>query len=339
MKNTKIYFLFLGCVILSIMNLNAQQSKSLPRATPAPELTVAVNAFLDRLKQEEMDIHSLMIVKDGHVVSEQSMSEGAADKNHELFSVTKTFTSTAIGFAVAEGKLKETDKVISFFPEVKLSTTSPYLKECEVRHLLTMSSGIDKEVNRDVTPDADWIKLFLEEPMIHKPGTVFRYSSISSHMLAAILQKATGEKMSDYLDKRLLQPLGIDGYDWGSRDGVTLGGFGLFAKTEDMAKLGLFYLQKGKWNGEQLLPESWIDEATNSHIVRGELDDPNSDWEQGYGYQIWRCRHDIYRADGAYGQYIIVMPKQNAVIAITARLDNMQKEIDFVWDYLLPALK
>jgi CubicO group peptidase (beta-lactamase class C family) len=168
-------------------------------------------------------------------------------------------------------------------------------------------------------------------------------------VLSAIIQKVSGEKLIDYLTPRLFQPLGIEGAVWeDSPQGINCGGWGLYVKTEDMAKMGLLFLQKGKWGDRQLVPEAWIKDATTSHIEslpagtkRKDLKTKkeNSDWLHGYGYQMWRSRHNSYRADGAKGQYILVLPEKNAVIAITANLNDMQEEINLVWDYLLPAFE
>jgi CubicO group peptidase (beta-lactamase class C family) len=188
--------------------------------------------------------------------------------------------------------------------------------------------------------------MFLALPIEHKPGTKFVYNSLATYMLSAIVQKVTGEKVIDYLYPRLFRPLGIVGAKWEvSPTGINTGGWGLYIKTEDMAKMGQFTLQKGKWNGKQLLPTAWFDEATAAHITQPPVwfpaggDVKDSDWVQGYGYQLWRCRHNAFRADGANGQFIIVLPEKDAVIVTTANITDMQGEINLIWDNLLPALK
>jgi hypothetical protein len=163
-------------------------------------------------------------------------------------------------------------------------------------------------------------------------------------MLSAIVQKVTGEKEIDFLKPRLFEPLAIEGMDWEvDPHGINTGGWGLRLKTEDMAKFGQLFLQKGKWNGNQVLPAAWVEEATTLKIFQApdapQSKKDSSDWMQGYCYQMWRCRHNAFRADGAYGQYIIVMRDQDAVIAITAETPDMQNELNLVWDYLLPAIK
>jgi hypothetical protein len=157
-------------------------------------------------------------------------------------------------------------------------------------------------------------------------------------MLSAMVQKATGQTVLDYLKPRLFDPLGIENPTWGtSPQGVSLGGYGLNIRTEDIARFGQLYLQKGKWEGKQIVPESWVVAATTLQTSNGS--NPNSDWDQGYCYQFWRARHNAYRGDGAFGQYCIVMPDQDTVVAITSGVKDMQAVLNVVWDSLLPALK
>ena len=325
----------------------------LPRSTPQAEKVSrkGISGYLEAVKNKEQDIHSLMIVRHGKVVFEQWFGDNAPDKLHSLWSVSKTFTATAIGFAVSENRLKVTDKVISFFPDKLPPVVSPYLKELEIKHLLTMSVGHDanKAGQARRGDNVDWVEAFLSVPIEQKPGTEFMYNSMATYMLSAIIQKVTGEKVIDYLNPRLFQPLGITGITWEeSPQGINTGGWGLSVKTEDMAKLGQLFLQKGTWNGRQLLPEAWIDEATASHIAslpsgtkreNLKIKPEDSDWLQGYGYQMWRCRHNGVRADGANGQYIIILPDKDAVIAVTANVSDMQAEINLIWEHLLPSLE
>jgi hypothetical protein len=157
-------------------------------------------------------------------------------------------------------------------------------------------------------------------------------------MQSAIVQKVTGQTVLDYLRPRLFEPLGIENPTWeASPQGISAGGYGLSIRTEDIARFGQLYLQKGKWQGKQLVPQSWVEAATAPQTSNGSS--PKSDWDQGYGYQFWRCRHGAYRGDGAFGQYCVVMPEQDAVIAITSGVKNMQQVLDLVWDKLLPEMK
>jgi hypothetical protein len=206
-----------------------------------------------------------------------------------------------------------------------------------------MSVGQDPEPITAIR-DTNWVKVFLAAPIKYEPGTKFLYNSMATYMLSAIVQKVTGEKILDYLQPRLFDPLKIDKPDWETDPkGINTGGWGLRLKTEDIAKFAQLFLQKGKWNGKQILPEGWTDEASKAHIIQhpeySQAKRDSSDWEQGYGYQMWRCRNNAYRGDGAFGQYAIVMPEHDAAIAITSETPDMQGELNFIWEVLLPAMK
>jgi hypothetical protein len=186
--------------------------------------------------------------------------------------------------------------------------------------------------------EPDGVKVFFAQPVEHEPGTFFCYNTGATYMLAAILQKATGQKLIDYLTPRLFEPLEIKNPTWEvSPQGIQTAGYGLKVKTRDIAALGQLYLRKGDWNGRRLLSEKWVAAATSKQISNG--DKPESDWSQGYGFQFWRCRHNAFRGDGAFGQYCVVMPEQDAVLAITSGLGNMQQVLDLVWAHLLPGMK
>jgi CubicO group peptidase (beta-lactamase class C family) len=302
----------------------------------------AVTAFEAAFMADSLNIESIMVLHHGRVVAEKWWGEGAPDVPHVMHSVSKSFTATAVGFGISEGLLTLDDKVVSFFPDKVPAEHSPNLDEMTVRHLLTMSTG---QLQQQAREGEDWIANFMSHPIEDTPGANFRYNSMATFMLSAIMEKLSGQKLTDYLQTRLFGPLAISGYSWDeSPEGIAVGGWGLYIKTEDMAKFGQLFLQKGVWNGEQLLPEGWVEEASTWKIASGPsgnetLQDPTSDWTQGYGYQMWRCHHNAFRADGANGQFIIVMPDQDAVVAITATLGDMQAELNLVWDHILPALK
>jgi len=271
-----------------------------------------------------------------HTVAEGWWSPYHAEAPHSLYSLSKSFTSTAVGLAIAEGKLSRDDEVLKFLPDDAPAEPSNNLKAMRVSDLLRMSTGHQTEPSR--TPDQPWAKTFLAHPVPFKPGTHFLYNTSATYMLSAIVQKVTGETVLDYLRPRLFEPRGIEHPTWEtSPQGITAGGFGLNVRTEDIARFGQLYLQKGKWQGKQLVPEAWIEAATARQTSNGS--NPNSDWDQGYGYQFWRCRHGVDRGDGAFGQYCIVLPEQDAVIAITSGVKNMQSVLNLVWDKLLPAVQ
>lgn len=308
----------------------------MPRSSPESQgvSSQAIIDFIETADAQVNSMHSFILVRHGQVVAEAWWQPESPDKPHVLWSLSKSFTSTAVGLAVSEGKLSIDDPVLKFFPEEAPSTPSDNLKAMRVRDLLTMSTGHQDEPN--VRESKEWRKTFLNSVVPHKPGTHFKYNTPATYMQSAIVQKVTGEKVVDYLTPRLFEPLGIEKPKWDeSPEGVSLGGYGLYLKTEDIAKFGQLYLQKGKWNGKQIVPVDWIDQATSKQVSNGS--DPSRDWDQGYGFQFWRCRHGAYRGDGKDGQFCVVLPEQDAVVAITANTGDMQAELNVVWDKLLPA--
>lgn len=310
----------------------------LPRSSPEAQGvdSAALLGFIEAADKKINSMHSFMLVRHGQVVAEGWWTPYDSQAPHSLFSLSKSFTSTAVGLAIAEGKLSLNDEVLKFFPDDAPAKPSDNLKAMRVSDLLRMSTGQQSEPAR--TAKEPWVKTFLAHPVPFKPGTHFLYNTSATYMLSAIVQKATGSTVLDYLKPRLFAPLGIENPRWeASPQGITVGGYGLSIRTEDIARFGQLYLQKGKWQGKQLVPQEWIEAATARQTSNGS--NPRSDWDQGYGYQFWRARHGAYRGDGAFGQFCIVMPEQDAVIALTSGVGNMQAVLDLVWDKLLPALK
>jgi Beta-lactamase len=345
-RKSSVIILFVICLFPSI-HLIAQISSSLPHSSPETEgvSSAGILRFLEAAEKSRNELHSFIFLRHGNVIAEGWWDPYKPALRQSLYSVSKTFTSTAVGIAISENKLKLTDKVGSFFPNDLPDHVSPYLAELTVGDLLTMSAGMDPEPTFSVgSKNRNWVKGFLAVPIVSKPGTVFLYNSLGTFMLSAIVQKVSGQKLVDYLKSRLFDPMGISGMDWEENLlSVNTGGWGLRLKTEDMAKFGQLYLQKGNWKGNQILPASWIEEATTEKILQhpsfAQANRDSSDWEQGYGYQVWICRHHAYRAGGDFGQYIIVFPDLDAVLAIQAETQDMQNELNLVWDFLLPAIK
>ncbi|HEY4989145.1 MAG TPA: serine hydrolase [Opitutaceae bacterium] len=316
-------------------------SAKLPRSTPEEQgvSSAGVLGFVEGAEQEVDALHSLMIVRHGHVVAEGWWSPYAAGEPHMLYSLSKSFTSTAVGLAIAEGKLSLDDPVLKFFPDQAPALPCKNLQSMRVRDLLRMSSGqrADDISGFPFTANADLVKAFLELPVPDVPGTHFVYNTPGTYMLSAIVQKATGQTVLDYLRPRIFEPLGMGSPRWdASAQGISLGGLGLNLRTEDIARFGQLYLQKGAWQGRQLIPAAWVEEATSRQTANGS--DPESDWNQGYGYQFWRCRHGFFRGDGAFGQFCIVMPQFDAVVAITSGTGDMQGVMNLVWERIVPAL-
>lgn len=318
--------------------MNTNTVRLLPRSTPENQgiSSQSIKRFIGSIQEKELELHSFMLVRHGHSVAEGWWKPYDADKPHMLFSLSKSFTSTAIGLLVQEGRITLEDRVIGFFPENKPEDPSPNLSAMTIRDLLIMGTGHAQEpaIQSDI-----WVDDFFKQAVEHEPGTHFVYNSAATYMLSAILQKVTGITLLDYLQPRLFEPLGIQGAAWEScPQGINTGGWGLKLKTEDIAKFGQLYLQKGEWDGRRLIPEAWIEEATSKQISNGPADS-SSDWTEGYGYQFWMCRHGAYRGDGAFGQFCIVFPEQDAVLAITSGLGDMQAVLNEVWEHLLPAME
>jgi CubicO group peptidase (beta-lactamase class C family) len=312
---------------------------SLPRSSPETQGidSGAIAAFIAAADLQVDTMHSFILVRHGHVVAEGWWNPYTVESPHVLFSLSKSFTSTAVGMAVAEGHLSVDDEVLKFFPEDAPAEPLNNLKAMRVSDLLCMATGHETEpsLRGSQTP---WTQSFLAHPVPHKPGTHFLYNSAATYMQSAIVQKVTGHSVLDYLRPRLFEPLGIENPTWEmSPQGISVGGWGLNLRTEDIAKFGQLYLQKGQWHGKQLVPSGWIEEATARQVSNGS--NPHSDWERGYGYQFWRCRHGAYRGDGMYGQFCVVLPEQDAVVAITAGTSDLQGVLNLIWDELLPAMQ
>jgi CubicO group peptidase (beta-lactamase class C family) len=315
-------------------------SSSLPCTTPEAQgvHSTAIADFITSANQTIQHLHSFMLLRHGAVVAEGWWQPYRPNEPHMLFSLSKSFTSTAVGLAVTEGRLSVADPVLKFFPQEAPRKISPNLAAMKIHHLLAMSTGHDQDITEVTLRSRNPFKAFLAQPVAHEPGTHFVYNTAATFMLSAIVQKVTGQMLVDYLTPRLFEPLGIQDVYWEAHPiGVNFGGFGLYLKTEDIARFGQLYLQQGFWNGQQLLLAEWIAEATHTHTDN--RPSPTPDWEQGYAYQFWRCQpRGVYRGDGAFGQYCVIMPEQDAVLAITGGLVDMQPVLSLAWEKLLPGM-
>jgi CubicO group peptidase (beta-lactamase class C family) len=321
----------LACVVLL-----ADGAGPLPRGVPERQgvSSAALLELVEALDQQIEGMHSLMIVRHGQVIAEGWWKPYAPEHKHVLYSLSKSFTSSAVGFAIAEDLITIDDEVVRYFPDHVPADASANLKAMRVRDILTMTTGHQDEPPAD--PDAVSARSFLAQPVPHLPGTHFKYNTPATFMQSAIIQKVSGQTVLDYLRPRLFEPLGIEAPVWETNfEGISLGGYGLRIRTEDIAKFGLLCLRHGKWDRQQLLPAGWMQQATSKQVSNGS--DPGSDWNQGYGFQFWRCRHNAFRADGAFGQYCVMMPDQDAVVAITAGVRDLQAVLNVLWDKFLPA--
>ena len=351
-----------------------QAPKDLPRAEAPEELLKAFSAWKDTVARSASDpnpmkqvfMHNIMVLKGGKVVLEEDMDpEWPADRPQHVFSASKTFTALAVGLAVDDGLLTVEDKVADFFSDKLPAEPSENLRKLRVKDLLTMQCGHETDPTWDtmekydttsmeikLKPGADLAASFLNHPFVHEPGTYFTYNSLCTYALSAIVQKVEGKNIRDLLDERVFKYMGIETPEWDMDEaGVCTGGWGLHLRLEDMAKAGQLMLQKGRWNGRQLISAGWIERQTAKHIdnypnglTAEQIDQPpfypisRNDWVAGYGYQTWRNTVGGFRADGAWGQMIIVLPEKDAVIAARAELQNHQMELWLFWDFIYPAL-
>jgi CubicO group peptidase (beta-lactamase class C family) len=300
---------------------------------------MGVLAFLDALDaRPDIEMHSFMLVRHGAVVAEGWWHPYSADRVHLLYSLSKSFTSTAASFAAAEGLLDLDDTIIKHFPEFASDITDPRSRAMRVRHVASMSSGHAQETRGDAVArdPKEPVRGFLLIPPDQDPGTIFAYNQPCTYTLASIVQRNAGMPLTGYLRPRLFDPLGIGDVGWSTLAGREQGFTGLHARTEDIAKLGQLYLRHGEWNGSQLLSREWVVEATSKHIETADQQQ-NPDWRQGYGFQFWMSRHG-YRGDGAFGQFCVVLPEQDVVVATTASTLDMQAVLDAMWTHLLPAM-
>ncbi|WP_203579676.1 serine hydrolase domain-containing protein [Microbacterium hibisci] len=305
----------------------------LPRSTP--ELQSVPAAAISRLISalDGIDqLHTLTVVRHGHVIAEATWAPYQRELPTAMYSVSKSFTSIAVGLAVSEGLLAVDDRVVDLIPEFAPEHPSEHLRALRVRHLLTMTTGHSEE---PPLWEGDWVRAALAADLPYEPGTHWLYNTPATHVLSQIVQVRTGQRLLDYLRPRLFDPLGFRDPLWQqSPAGVDAGGFGLFIRPEELAAFGQLLLDGGVWRGRRLVPAEWIDQATSKQVANEPGD---RDWNQGYGFQFWRCRHGAYRGDGAFGQYVVVLPEHDAVVAITGGLPDMQQPLDAIWEFLLPA--
>ena len=302
--------------------------------------SAAIAKLLDSLESGYTEPHGLMIMRHGKVCAEGWWSPYAPGIRHGLQSHTKTYAATAVGIAYTEGLLKLDERILDIFPDEAPANPSENLKKLTVHHVLCMGCGMD-EMPR---PTQDWIRDFLAIPVNHVPGTTYMYNSTGSTLLGAIVRKKTGLGLHEYLKPRLFDKIGIDAGNlrWLCMpDGMEIGGGGLFATTEDNLRLMKLYADGGVWNGERILAADYVAKATtlqNESATESKNNPAAKDNFVGYGYQIWMCRpKGVYRADGAMGQFTIVVPDRDMIIAITENASGAhwaQKTLDVMWDFL-----
>lgn len=340
------YILLIVVAIFGCTSTVEETTQVLERSTPEAEgvSSQGIIDFLDGMNAEGLEAHSFMFLRHGKVIAEGWWKPYGPDFTHLMYSASKSVTSLGIGIAIDEGRLQVTDKVISFFPEYVTDSISENMKILTVKDLLTMSVGQtqDPAYIFQRGPE-DWIWGFLHTEPVHTPGTVMMYNNFATFMLSAIIQKVTGQKLFNYLETRLFDPLDIKNIEWDFNDmGINQGMIGSHLHTEDLAKFGQLALQKGRWGNKQIVSAEYIEEAGKNQITtnnEGKPEDELNDGEKGYGYQYWRGSHNSFRMDGMGGQLVIVMPDYDAVVVLTSNVSSSNDEMEQVWKHLVPAME
>jgi CubicO group peptidase (beta-lactamase class C family) len=301
--------------------------------------SAAVLDFVTALEKFEF-VHSFFLIRNDTGIASGWWAPYRAETPHLLYSLSKSFISCAVGIAADEGRLTLDTPLLEIFPEYRSEISDARFERMTVRHLLTMTTGhaVCSTVYFKAVPGEDFKRDFFTSPLEFEPGSRFVYNSGATFMLAAAIRRLTGENPSVYLKDRLLFPLGIGERYWEkSPDGTEFGGWGYRLTTAEIASFAQMLLHKGCAGGRQLVPAEYLAEATRFQVDNSMNEAP--DWKQGYGFQFWRCRHDAFRGDGAFGQYALVIPQKNTALAITAGGKNMQTILDIVWEHLLPRLE
>ena len=332
LSSIKMSMLFIG---LSMSVLLHAQTNELPRSTPEEQgvPSKALVALFDSLHALPLtDMHAVVVMRHGKVIGEMYPKPYAPEYRHTMYSCSKTFVGIAVGLAIEDNRLRLDDRVAAIFPELLPDSVSKDLADMTVRHLLTMASGVKPDWNMR-SRGKEWIRTFLSKP-VEAPGTKYAYDSMVSYMLAAVVQKVTGKKLTEYLQERVFTPMNVTEWAWEeSPEGVNTGGWGVHIQPESLAKFGQLILNEGNWEGKQLVPAEWIREMCKKHRETG---------REVYGYHIWHCGgHDgAVRADGALGQYVIsVLDKDMVVVMTEATLGNGRDQRRLIWDVLLPYIQ
>ena len=297
-----------------------------------------ISAFLDAVERDpRIEPHGLIIQRHGRRIVEGYWAPHTGDRSRLVYSLSKTFTGTALGLQLGEGRLALDDLVSDHLPEL-FDQADPATRRMKIRHIASMATGHDRETFLEALAidRADPVRGFFTIPPDAEPGTLFAYNQPPALALATILQRLAGERLTDYLRTRVLDPLGISEFRWAQiRPGLDMGFSGVHTNLDAVARLGQLYLDDGVWNGRRILPEGWVADASAVHVANPQREEP--DWRQGYGFQLWMSRHG-YRGDGAFGQYMVVLPEHDAVVAMFSCAEPMQAVLDAMWDHLLPAI-
>jgi len=295
-------------------------------------------AFLDALERDpRVEPHGLIIQRHGHRIAEGYWAPHTGGRARLVYSLSKSFTGTALALQLGDGRLSLDDLVSDHLPEL-FDDVDDRTRRMRIRHIASMATGHDRETLPEagaIDPN-DPVRGFLAIPPDAEPGTLFAYNQPPVLALARILERLAGERLTDQLRPRVLDPLGVGEFRWArTPSGGDLGFSGVYTDLDAVARLGQLYLDDGVWNGRRLLPDGWVAAASAVQVANPERDEP--DWQQGYGFQLWMSRHG-YRGDGAFGQYMVVLPELDAVVAMFSCTEPMQVVLDAMWEHLLPAM-
>lgn len=301
-------------------------------------MNLDLTKFIDAVRAENLAVRGMRVFRHGELIASY---QPEPEQRQNQYSGTKSFTSTAVAFAVQEGLFSLDDFVLTHFSADAPENPSENLRRMRLRHLITMSMGFESPMlmgaMRPAMVEKDWVKFVLRANVVHEPGTVFQYNNAGPYLLGILVQRKAGMSLVDYLTPRLFGPLGIEVPEC-EKDplGNTFGAGGLQLNVSEFAKLGLLYLQKGVWNGRRLLEEEWVRAASTPYI---EADEGDEEIGHHYGYLFWTMPDGMFRADGKYGQYCIVIPKKDAVVAINSmQIENEKKVLRAAVRTVLPLL-
>ncbi len=308
---------------------------------------ISSQGILDYIATREkagLEHHAVWLMRRGQVACRLNYAPYDDHTPHMLFSLSKSFCSCAAGFAVDEGLLSWDTRLIDVLPEKFPKNPSPWLQQITLHHLLTMGSGLKPESDNARRGGGDWASAVLSCDCDHEPGTYFHYNSLGTYLVSCMVQRVAGQTCRDYLIPRLFAPLGMMNEDGSAPawdccpSGVNVGGWGLWLSCAQIAPFGQCLLQKGVWDGKQLIPREWIDLATAPQIDNGNgVHETDNEWNLGYGYQFWMCRDHRYRGDGMFSQFCIVDHEKDMAVCCVSGVGDIGKALDLIHTHLFGA--
>ena len=299
--------------------------------------------FINSLQRRRLSVYGIRIIRDGKTVGSAQWAE---DIPHSVFSAAKGYLVTAVGIALNDGLLTLKDRPAEYFGGHLPDQLADGYERITLEHLLVMASGHDRALlmkkDREVITGKDWIRYFFEQPLPYEPGTRFAYSNASSYIIGCMVQKAVGATLQDYVYEKIFSPMDIPYCEWMKCPlGYTFAPSGLYMCLDDLSKLGELYLGGGEFRGRRIVSADWVEKATQNHIPSNRISSRGTGEDEfhGYGYQFWMCRYPgVYRAFGSGGQFVIVVPDKNAIVATMGDEPDAQGILDAIWENVLPQL-